>query len=94
MKKKCYLYIGTNTSNKKIFIGISGDLKNTINTHNDLKTDGQKKINYFKLLYYEILDNMFIANYRKFQLETTSLSDIANLIIYGNYNYRDLYNDL
>ena len=70
MKKSYAVYILTNYNETTFYIGITGDLKKRIWEHKNKVFEGfTKKYNVYKLVYYELTDDIEIALNREKQLK-------------------------
>lgn len=95
MNSEYYIYILTNKSNTALYTGITNDLKQKVNEHRmkkSLSYSGRCHIN--KLVYYEMMDDIYLAILRQKQIQVESERKKVNLINNFNSEWRDLYDEL
>ena len=89
-----YVYIASSIS-KKIYIGVTNDLKRRIYEHKEEKTEGfTKKYKIKKLVYYEETNDIHCAIEREKQLKKWRREKKRKLIEKNNSQWRDLFDDL
>ena len=95
MNSEYYIYILTNKSNTALYTGITNDLKQKVNEHRMKKSpsfSGRCQVN--KLVYYEMIDDSYLAILRQKQIQVESERKKVNLINNFNSEWRDLYEEL
>jgi|GEM_PF-1793296 len=95
MNKQYFIYILTNKSNTALYTGITNDLKHKVNEHRMKKSpsySGRCQVN--KLVYYEMMDDIYLAILRQKQIQVESERKKVNLINNFNGEWRDLYDEL
>ena len=96
MKKQhqYFVYI-TSSISKKIYIGVTNNLKRRINEHKEEKIEGfTKKYKIKRLVYYEETNDIRQAIAREKQLKGWTRAKKIKLIEKENPSWRDLFNDL
>lgn len=96
MKKQYqyYVYIASSIS-KKIYIGVTNDLKRRMYEHkNDLTEGFTKKYKIKKLVYYEETNDIRCAIEREKQLKKWRREKKIKLIEKNNFQWKDLFDDL
>jgi len=95
MSKQYYVYIMTNSLNKVLYVGVTGNLLGRIFQHRNKIVEGfTKKYNVTKLVYYEWTDNVISAIEREKQLKAGSRKKKVDLINQANPRWEDLYGTL
>jgi len=96
MSKIGYVYLITNAHNNVIYVGVTSELKVRIKKHRDKHYPNafSARYNLYKLVYFEIIDNMSEAKAREKQLKAGSRAKKLALINSLNPGFRDLYDDL
>lgn len=95
MHKIYAVYILTNYTNKIFYIGVTGNLQKRICEHKNKCIDGfTKKYNVDKLVYYELIEDIYSALNREKQLKRWHREWKINLIKEYNPEFNDLSCDL
>ena len=95
MEKKGYIYIITNKNNTTLYIGVTSNLIKRIWEHKNKVVEGfSKKYNLYKLVYYEICDDIETAINREKFLKGKTREYKRELITQMNYQWKDLYEDI
>lgn len=95
MDKKFYVYIVSSYLNKKIYIGVTSDLKKRIWEHKNKIIEGHtEKYNKNRLVYYEIFETAEEAIKREKQLKNWHREWKLNLITENNPDWTDLYEEI
>ncbi len=85
----------TNKRKTVLYTGVTNDLKKRVYEHKVKLVAGfTKKYNTNRLLYYEILDDIYNAIAREKQIKAGSRQKKINLINSMNPAWKDLYDDL
>jgi len=94
-EKQGFIYILTNKYNKVLYTGATNDLIRRIYEHKNKNIKGfTYKYNLYKLVYYEVLTDIFEAYEREKQIKAGSRQNKINLINKFNPSWRDLYDEL
>jgi putative endonuclease len=89
--KDYYVYILTNYLNTVLYIGVTNDLFKRIYEHKNKLVNGfTKKYNVFKLVYFEIHNDINEAIYREKQLKNLVRRKKIELIKINNPNFNEL----
>ena len=89
------VYILTNRHNTTLYIGVTSDLKRRIFEHKAKAAPGfSNKYDLFKLVYYEIVEDVANAIQREKQFESGPRQRKVDLIQGMNPEWRDPYVDL
>ncbi len=92
MEKKAFTYIITNKNNTTLYIGVTSNLSKRIWEHKNKVVEGfSKKYNLYKLVYYEVLDDIENAIIREKFLKGKKREYKNNLIESSNPKWIDLY---
>ncbi len=95
MSKQYYVYIMTNKSNTVLYTGVTNDLERRVYGHREKLTDGfTKKYNVNKLVYYEVLEDIYTAISREKRIKSGSRQKKIDLINSINKEWKDLYEEL
>ena len=95
MEEQAYIYFMSNRYNKVLYVGITSDLIKRIWEHKNKVVDGfTKRYNLYKLVYYEIYDDIETAINREKQIKSWSRRKKAELINALNPSWDDLYEKL
>jgi putative endonuclease len=95
VNKHGYVYILTNIYNKVLYTGITSDLVKRVFAHKEKLVDGfTKKYNLYKLVYFEVFDDMMNAITREKQIKGWLRSKKITLIETKNPGWKDLYDEL
>ena len=95
MNKKFYVYIVSSYLNKKIYIGVTSDLKKRIWEHKNKVVEGHtEKYNKNRLVYFEIFDDIENAIKREKQLKNWHRPWKINLIEERNPDWKDLFEEI
>jgi putative endonuclease len=93
--KQAYIYILTNKKNGVLYIGVTSDLIKRIYEHKSGFVEGfTKKYNLYKLVYYEVHDDIVMAITREKQMKKWNRQWKIELIEKMNPEWRDLYDEL
>ena len=85
------IYILTNKPNGTLYIGVTSNISNRIEQHQNKVVSGfSKKYNLDKLVYYEQFDSMYDAINREKQLKNWRREWKVSLIEKHNPSWRDL----
>lgn len=89
------VYIITNTNNKVLYIGVTSDIVKRIWEHKNKVVEGfSKRYNLYKLVYYEIYNDIEAAIKREKQLKNWHRDWKENLIKEKNPDFDDLYRNI
>jgi putative endonuclease len=89
------VYIMGNNSNRVLYTGVTNNLAKRIFEHKEKIVDGfTKKYNIYKLLYYEVYEDIENALFREKQIKSGSRVLKIALIESINPEYKDLYKEL
>ena len=95
MNRQYYIYIMSNKRNTVLYTGVTNDLKRRVYEHREKLVDGfTKKYNIFKLVHYEVFDDIENAILREKQIKGGSRQKKVELISSMNKEWRDLYAEL
>ncbi len=84
-----------NNSNRVLYTGVTNNLAKRIFEHKEKIVDGfTKKYNIYKLLYYEVYEDIENALFREKQIKSGSRVLKIALIESINPEYKDLYKEL
>ncbi len=90
-----YVYILTNVNNRVLYIGVTSNLVKRIYEHRNKLVEGfTKKYNVYKLVYFEIFDNMISAIEREKQIKGWVRRKKISLIERNNLEWKDLYDEV
>jgi putative endonuclease len=93
--KRYYVYIITNTRNTVLYTGVTNNLQYRIYEHKDgIGSAFTKKYKLYKLVYYEVVENILAAITREKQIKGGSRQKKIDLINSLNPEWKDLYNEL
>ena len=91
MDKQYYVYIITNKTNNVLYIGVTNNLVRRIFEHKNKLVEGfAMKYNLYKLVYYEITNDINSALEREKQLKNWHREWKINLINSFNPSWKDL----
>jgi len=86
-----FVYILTNFHNTVLYTGVTGDLKRRLSQHRQAFLNSfTKKYKTFKLVYYEVFENINEAIAREKQLKGGSRQKKLDLINRANPEWKDL----
>jgi putative endonuclease len=95
MRKKYYIYILTNKTNKVLYTGVTNNLKRRVYEHKEKIIEGfTKKYNVSKLVYFEVFDDIGYAIMREEQIKGGSRGKKIDLINSINIKWNDLYEEI
>ena len=95
MNKQYYTYIMSNKGNTVLYTGVTNDLKRRVYEHRKKLVDGfAERYNIFKLVYYEVSQDIESAILREKQIKGGSRQKKVELISSMNKKWRDLYSEL
>ena len=95
MEEQAYIYFMSNRYNKVLYVGITSNLIKRVWEHKNKVVDGfTKRYNLYKLVYYEIYDDIETAINREKQIKSWSRKKKAELINALNPSWDDLYEKL
>ena len=95
MEEQAYIYIMSSRYNKVLYVGITSYLIKRVWEHKNKVVDGfTKRYNLYKLVYYEIYDDIETAINREKQIKSWSRRKKAELINALNPSWDDLYEKL
>ena len=95
MDKRGYIYIMTNKNNTVLYTGVTSDLKKRVYQHKKGLIAGfTKKYNAFKLVYFEVYEEIDPAIEREKQIKAGSRQKKIDLIDSKNPEWRDLHDEL
>jgi len=93
--KVSYVYIMANKPNGVLYIGVTSNLENRIYQHkNSLLKGFTEKYKLYKLVYFEVFENINDAISREKQLKNWKRQWKIELIEKKNSGWKDLYNEL
>ena len=91
MKKEYYIYIMTNRWNTVLYTGVTNNLKKRIYEHKEKYVRGfTKRYNIDKLVYYEMLGDIYNAITREKQIKAGSRNKKIELVQSMNPEWKDL----
>lgn len=86
-----YIYILTNKTHSTLYIGVTNNLQRRLYEHKNKLVDGfTKKYNVYKLVYYEVYQEIELAITREKVLKKWSRAKKNNLITHFNVQWNDL----
>ena len=95
MPRTGYVYILTNKCNRVLYTGVTSNLIRRIYEHREKLNEGfTKRYNVYKLVYYEIFTDIYMAIAREKQIKAGSRAKKLELINRFNHDWRDLYQDI
>jgi len=95
MGKQYCVYILTNHHNSVLYTGVTSDLKKRVYQHRQKLVKGfTSRYKCFKLVFYEISDDILAALEREKQIKAGSRQKKIDLIREMNPEWRDLYEEL
>ena len=95
MDRQYYVYLLTNKKNRVLYTGVTNDLKKRVFEHKSKLVDGfTKKYNVDKLVYYEIVEDVYSAISREKQIKSWKRKNKLDLIRKTNPQWQDLYEAL
>jgi putative endonuclease len=95
VEKKGYVYILTNITNRVLYTGVTSDLTKRVFEHRNKMVDGfTKKYNVYKLIYYEVFEDMISAITREKQIKGWKRNKKIALIETINQNWEDQYRSI
>ena len=90
-----YVYILASQKNGTLYVGVTADLVKRVYEHKTKLADGfTKRYGVFRLVYYEIFDQMITAIEREKQLKRWHRDWKITLVESKNKNWDDLYSSL
>ena len=95
MKKEYYIYIMTNRWNTVLYTGVTNNLKKRIYEHKEKYVRGfTKRYNIDKLVYYEMLGDIYNAITREKQIKAGSRNKKIELVQSMNPEWKDLFDEV
>jgi putative endonuclease len=95
MERQYCVYILTNNRNSVLYTGVTSDLKRRVWQHREKLVPGfTQRYNVFKLVFYEVTDDVNAAIAREKQIKAGTRQKKINLIETMNPQWRDLYEDI
>ncbi len=95
MEEQAYIYFMSNRYNKVLYVGITSYLIKRVWEHKNKVVDGfTKRYNLYKLVYYEIYDDIETAINREKQIKSWPRKKKIVLINAFNPSWDDLYEKL
>ena len=95
MSKQYYVYIMTNKRNNVLYTGVTNNLTKRVYEHKEKSVSGfTKKYNINKLVYYEVLGDIYDAIKREKQIKGGSRQKKMDLINSLNPQWKDLYDEI
>jgi putative endonuclease len=95
MHRQPAVYLLTNRPNGTLYTGVTSNLPKRIWQHKNKVTKGSSfKYNLTRLVYFELLEDMYQAISREKQLKAGPRKAKVNLIEASNPDWRDLYPDI
>ncbi len=95
MSKQYYVYIMTNKKNNVLYTGVTNNLAKRVYEHKEKLVSGfTTKYNINKLVYYEMLDDIYNAIKREKQIKGGSRQKKIELINSLNPQWKDLYDEI
>ena len=95
MKRQPAVYLLTNRPDGTLYTGVTSDLPKRIWQHKNKATKGfSAKYNLTRLVYFELLENMYEAISREKQIKAGSRKAKIKLIEGVNPGWNDLYADI
>ena len=95
MGRQYCVYILTNRHNTVLYTGVTGHLKICVRQHREKLVAGfTKRYKVYKLVFYEVTDDVYAAIFREKQIKAGSRVKKINLIDGMNPEWRDLFEDL
>ena len=89
------VYILTNYTNAVLYTGVTSDLVGRVHQHREKLVEGfSKRYNLWKLVYYEVGDDVLAAIAREKQIKAGPRRKKVELVERENPLWRDLYLDL
>ena len=95
MAKNYYIYIMTNKINTTLYTGVTNNLKRRVYEHREKLSSGfTSRYNIYKLVYYEVFEDIENAIRREKQIKGGSRKKKIDLINAFNKEWKDLYDQL
>jgi putative endonuclease len=95
MERQYCVYILTNRRNSVLYTGVTSDRKRRVWQHREQLVPGfTQRYNVFKLVFYEVTDDVNAAIAREKQIKAGTRQKKINLIEAMNPEWRDLYEDI
>ena len=95
MERQYCVYIPTNSRNSVLYTGVTSDLKRRVWQHRETLVPGfTQRYNVFKLVFYEVTDDVNAAIAREKQIKAGTRQKKINLVELMNPEWRDLYEDI
>lgn len=95
LQKSYYVYLITNWNNKVIYVGVTNNLKRRIYEHrNSIVYGFTKKYKVYKLVYFEVCDEIEGALVREKQIKAGSRFKKEQLVKDNNPDFEDLYDSI
>jgi Predicted endonuclease containing a URI domain len=92
MAKEYFVYIMTNKNNSTLYTRVTNDLKRRVFEHKNKLIEGfTKKYNIYKLVFYEVYDDINNAIAREKQIKGGSRAKKIKLIEEMNSRWNDLF---
>ena len=90
-----YVYILTNVTNRVLYVGVTSDLVKRVYEHKQKSVKGfSTKYNLYKLVYYEVFEDINEAIKREKQIKGGSREKKLKLIEKSNPLFEDLYQSI
>jgi putative endonuclease len=94
-ERQYYVYLLTNFTNSVIYTGVTRDLLQRVQQHRDKVADGfTSRYNVWKLVYYEVADEVESAIAREKQIKAGPRSRKEELVRSMNPAWKDLFQEL
>lgn len=95
IEKRGYVYIITNITNRVLYAGVTSDLVKRVYEHRSKMVDGfTKKYNVYKLVYYEVFEDLINAIMREKQIKGWKRNKKITLIEILNPKWEDQYKSI
>ncbi len=95
MGRQYCVYILTNSRNSVLYTWVTSDLKRRVCQHREKLVPGFTQwYNVFKLVFYEVTDDVNAAIAREKQIKAGTCQKEINLVELMNPEWRDLYEDI
>ena len=95
LTKQYYIYFLCNFDNKVLYVGVTNDLKRRVYEHRNSLVEGfTTKYHVYKLVYYEIFEEISVAIEREKQIKAGSRVKKNALVDKFNPYWEDLYDKI